>query len=267
MSIALRRLTLSLAAILAAAVLSSPAIGAISPADYRDVGVTVTPGAAIPLDAIVTDESGKPRALRTFITKPTVLVFADYTCRTLCGPVLDFVAAALQQSGLDAGGQYRFLVIGIDPKDSAADAATMRHASIADDAALDRVTHFVTADPKTIAALTSALGYRFKYDAADDIYVHPAAAYVLTADGHVARVLTGLGLSGADMRLALVEASHGKIGTIRDHIRLLCSAFDPTHGQYNAAVSRLLAIAGGTTVLALGGGIGLLALAGRRRAS
>jgi protein SCO1/2 len=248
-------------------VLSPPAIGRISPADYRDVGVTVAPGAAAPLDVVVTDEGGKPQVLRALITKPTVLVFADYTCRTLCGPVLDFVAAALEQSGLDATGQYRLLVIGIDPKDSAADAAKMRHTSIPNDPALDRVTSFLTTDAKTIAALTSALGYRFKYDAADDIYVHPAAAYVLTADGHVARVLTGLGLSGVDMRLALVEASHGKIGTIRDRIRLLCSAFDPTHGQYNAAVSRLLAIAGGTTVLALGGGIGLLALAGRRRAS
>jgi protein SCO1/2 len=257
-------LTFALIAALAGIILSPPAIGRISPADYRDVGVSVAPGTAVPLDTAAIDESGKARTLRTLITKPTVLVFADYTCRTLCGPVLDFVAAALEQSGLDAAGQYRLLVIGIDPKDSAADAATMRRASI--DPALSRVTTFLTADAKTIAALTSALGYRFKYDAADDIYVHPAAAYVLTADGHVTRVLTGLGLSGADMRLALVEAGHGKIGTFRDQVRLLCSAFDPTHGQYNAAVSRLLAIAGGTTVLALGGGIGLLALAGRRRA-
>jgi protein SCO1/2 len=252
-----------LAVALAAALLATPAIARITPADYRDVGVSVAPGAAAPLDAIVTDDSGRARTLRALITKPTVLVFADYTCRTLCGPVLDFVAAALKQSGLDTG-QYRLLAIGIDPKDSAADAAAMRRASV--DPALDGVTSFLSADARTITMLTSALGYRFKYDAADDIYVHPAAAYVLTADGKVARVLTGLGLSGADMRLALVEAGRGKIGTIRDQVRLLCSAFDPAHGQYNAAVSRLLAIAGGATVLALGGGIGLLSLAGRRRA-
>ena len=140
----------------------------------------------------------------------------------------------------------------------------MRSASLAP--ALGKVATFLTADAASVAALTSALGYRFKYDAEDDVYVHPAAAYVLTADGKVARVLTGLGLSGADMRLALVEAGRGKVGTIRDQVRLLCSSFDPSHGTYNAAISRMLALAGGATALALGGGIGLLALAGRRRA-
>lgn len=257
------RSILSLTAGIAAALLASPALGRITPADYRDVGVSVPANAVIPLDTVVVDNNGKPQALRAFITKPTVLVFADYTCRTLCGPIIDFVSVALKQSGLDIVNQYRLVVIGLDPKDSAADAAAMRRADL--DPALDNVTTFLTADAKAVGALTTALGYRFKYDAQDDVYVHPAAAYVLTADGHVSRVLTGLGLSDADMRLALVEASDGKIGTIRDQVRLLCSAFDPTHGTYNAAVSRLLAIAGGATVLALGGGIGLLALAGRRR--
>jgi protein SCO1/2 len=260
----LLRSTSTIAVVFAAALLSTPAIGRITPADYREVGVSVPADAAAPLDTVVIDDSGKPQPLRKYITKPTVLVFADYTCRTLCGPIIDFVSAALKQSGLDAANQFRLLAIGIDPKDSAADAAAMRHADL--DPSLDKVTTFLTADTRAVATLTAALGYRFKYDAEDDVYVHPAAAYVLTADGHVARVLTGLGLSGADMRLALVEASHGKIGTIRDQVRLLCSAFDPTHGTYNAAVARMLAFAGGATVLALGGGIGLLALAGRRRA-
>jgi protein SCO1/2 len=242
----------------------APAAARILPVDYRYVGVSVPEGAAAPLDTVVVDESGKPQTLHAFVTHPTVLVFADYTCRTLCGPILDFVGAALKQSGLDIADRYRLVVIGIDPKDTTTDAAAMRHASL--DPTLDKVATFLTADAKAVAALTSALGYRFKYDAEDDIYVHPAAAYVLTADGKVARVLTGLGLSGADMRLALVEAGQGKIGTLGDRVRLLCSAFDPVHGQYNAAVSRLLAIAGGATVLALSGGIGLLALAARRRA-
>jgi protein SCO1/2 len=247
--------------------LASPAFCRISPADYRDVGISVTADAAAPLDVIVTDSTGRSRALSAFVTKPTVLVFADYTCRTLCGPVIDFVTAALQQSGLDASRQYRLLVIGLDPNDNTQDAEAVRGVYIPNDRPLSDATIFLTANQAAITVLTSALGYRFKYDAEDDVYVHPAAAYVLTSDGRVARVLTGLGLSGADMRLALVEAGQGKIGTFRDQVRLLCSAFDPAHGSYNAAVSRLLAIAGGASVLALGGGIGLLALAGRRRAN
>jgi protein SCO1/2 len=264
MSLLLLRPRLHLAVALAATILTSPALGRITPDDYRNVGVSAPANAAVPLDAVVTDEKGRSRALRELITKPTVLVFADYTCRTLCGPVIAFVAAALDQSGLDAGGQYRLLAVGLDPKDSAKDAEAMRQSRMPNNPELKNVTNFVTADAATIARLTSALGYRFHYDTESDTYIHPAAAYVVTAKGKGARVLTGLGLSGADMRLALVEAGQGKIGTFRDQVRLLCSAFDPAHGQYNAAVSRMLALAGGATVLALGGGIGLLALVGRR---
>jgi protein SCO1 len=258
-----RRIRCWLAALLVG--LAQPALAHISPSEYRDVGVTVPAGAVLSLPASVTDEAGRPRSLRDLVTKPTVLVFADYTCRTLCGPVVAFVGAALQQTGLDAGTQFELLVVGLDPKDGAAAAAQMRHTHLADDPAIDGATRFVTADETTIKTLTAALGYRYRYDADDDQYVHPAAAYVLRADGAVARVLTGIGLSGDDMRLALVEAGEGRIGTFRDHIRLLCSSFDPAHGAYNVMVSRMLAATGLVTMLALGGGIGALLLMGRRR--
>jgi len=247
--------------------LGQPAQARITPADYGNVGVTLSPGAAAPAAAVVTDENGQRHALGDLVSRPTVLVFADYTCRTLCGPIVAFVASALQQSGLQAGAQYRLLVVGIDPKDGPKTAATMRQKYLGDDAALGAAAKFVTADAATVAALTGALGYRYYYDADDDQYVHPAAAYVLSAKGKVVRLLTGIGLSGADMRLALVEASQGRIGTLRDRVRLLCSHFDPVHGAYDVAVSRMLAATGLVTMLALGGGIGALVLMGRRHSA
>ncbi len=45
-----------------------------------------------------------------------VLVFADYTCRTLCGPILAFAAGALENTGLTPGRDYHLIVVGIDPK-------------------------------------------------------------------------------------------------------------------------------------------------------
>jgi protein SCO1/2 len=239
----------------------------LTPADYRDVGVSVPSEAAIPDTALLTDEHGKARRLRDLITRPTVLVFADYTCRTLCGPIVAFVAEALRNSHLTPGEQFNLLVIGLDPGDGAADAASLRRAHLGDDKALDAASHFMTADAATVAALTAALGYRYRYDKENDQYVHPAAAYVLTARGRVARVLTGIGLSGDDMRLALVEAGEGRIGTVRDRIRLLCSGFDPAHGTYNVLVSRLLAATGAATLLALGGLLTVLFLMGRRRSA
>jgi protein SCO1/2 len=115
--------------------------------------------------------------------------------------------------------------------------------------------------------LTQALGYRYKYDQEDDQYVHAAAAYVLDASGRVVRVLTGIGLSSFQMRLALVEASAGKIGTFRDQVRLLCSGFDPAHGVYNLMIWRILEFAALATILVMGIGIFALFVADRRRAA
>jgi protein SCO1/2 len=248
-------------------VLPQPVSARITPAEYREVGITIPPNAAAPLAAIVTDENGRRYGLGELISRPTVLVFADYSCRTLCGPIIAFVAAALQQSGLEPGVQYQLLVVGLNPKDGPKAAATMRHNYLGDNTALNGAAKFVTADDATIKTLTGALGYRYRYDADDDQYVHPGAAYVLSAKGRVARVLTGIGLSGADIRLALVEASEGRVGTLRDKVRLLCSHFDPVHGAYDVMVSRMLAATGLATTLALGGGIGILMLMGRRRST
>jgi protein SCO1/2 len=240
------------------------ASGAIVPQDYDNVGISVPTDAAVPLDASV-DADGRRAMLRDLISRPTVFVFADYTCTTLCGPIVASVASALEQSGLRAGEEFQLLVVGLDPKDGAADAARMRRDHLGGDAALDSASTFATADRATVPRLTAALGYRYAYDDERDQFVHPGAAYVLRADGHVSRVLTGLGLSGGDIRLALVEAGEGRIGSFGDQVRLLCSGFDPAHGAYNVMVSRLLMGAGAATILVLGGFIGLLVLAGRRR--
>jgi protein SCO1 len=245
----------------------SSAFARVSAADYGNVGASSPANASVPLAIRINDAEGNPRPLSELISQPTVLLFADYTCHTLCGPVVAFVASALEQSGLRAGDQFRLLVIGLDPKDSMVDAARMRQAHITKGSPLDRATEFVTADQATIQLLTSALNYRYYYDAPDDNYVHPAAAYVLDSSGRVARILTGLGLSAADMRLALIEASAGKIGGFRDQVRLLCSAFDPVHGTYDLVIRRVLEIATLVTILVLGGTVTLLFLMGRRRAA
>jgi protein SCO1/2 len=244
--------------------IAMPVAARITPHDYAQVEVALPEGAALSLDAVVTDERDVEQPLRWLVTRPAVLVFTDYTCKTLCGPILSFISDALAKSGL-APDQFELLSIGLDPKDTAADTLEMRNAQLGANSALARQGHFLHASEATVQRLTAALGYRYRYDADDDQFIHPAAAYVLRADGVVSRVLTGVGLSGVDMRLALVEAGQGHIGTLRDRIRLLCSHFDPARGIYDPLVSRLVAATGAVTLLLLAGGIGLLILMGRRR--
>lgn len=201
-------------------------------------------------------------SLGALIDRPVVLLFADYTCQTLCSPMVAFVGHALAESGLQPDRDYRLVVIGLDPKDSAADARAMRDAQLGSRTS----AAFLLPDGAQIKAMTDALGYRATYDQATDQFAHPAAAYVLDHSGKVVRVLSGLGVAPADLRLALVEAGHGAVGTVSDQVHLLCYGFDPAHGMYNLAVSRLLSISAAVSVAGLGGLIGVLVMSGRRRA-
>ncbi len=246
---------------------ASPRVAAaITPKDYANVGVSTPADAAIPPGVMIKDENGHREALDARIRRPTVLVLSDYRCKTLCGPVLDFVVNSLAQSRLMAGNQFDLVVIGLDPRNTGDDARAARRQHLSEDHDLDRASSFFTADASSISRLTGALGYRYLHDNAADQFVHPAAAFILRADHHVSRVLTGVGLSGADMRLALVEAGQGKIGNLSDQVRLLCSAFDPRQGTYTPLIGRTLQIASTATLVLLAGGIGFLAFSHRRSA-
>src|SRR5712692_11296735 len=94
-----------------------------------DVAVEPRPDAALPPGLQFLDESAQPRTLGDVLAgKPAILVFADYTCRTLCGPVLTFVAAGLERSGLAAGPDYGLVVIGLDPNDDLKSASVAKAA-------------------------------------------------------------------------------------------------------------------------------------------
>jgi protein SCO1/2 len=197
----------------------------LPPAALSGVAVEARPNALLPLSLAFVDENGAAFTLGDALGgKPTLLLFADYTCRTLCGPIVEFAASGLEKSGLKPGIDYRLVVVGLDPKDGPAEALAMRSSHIGADSRLAAAATMLIGNEAVVRALTEATGYRYAYDDEHDQFAHPAAAYVITSEGRIARVLSGLGLDGNDLRLALVEAGEGRIGTFVDRFRLLCYA-------------------------------------------
>jgi protein SCO1/2 len=234
-----------------------PGRAAIILRDLDQVGVTPPSNAALPLDLPLQGEEGSTKPLRSWLgATPDVLVLADYTCKTLCGPVISIASDALGKSGLRPAKDFRLIVVGLDPKDTAADAANMKYARVGGE--LSAGSYFLRGDAETIGALTKALGFSSVYDRDRDQFAHPAAAFVIAPDGQLARALSGIALEPASLRLALVDAGKGAVGTLTDHIRLLCYGYDPASGTYTVAIGRLLAASGGVTILALVLLIGLL---------
>lgn len=253
-------------ALLVLVLLAGPAQAAFSRNALDRVAAEPAANAQLPLDLPFVDEHGRPATLRTALDgRPALLVFADYTCRTLCGPILAFAAGGLQKSGLRPGEDYHLVVVGIDPKDGLDKARAFEDSRIAPDSPLAAATVVLTGKQPAVDAITKAAGYRFAYDKDNDQYAHPAAAYVLTSKGRVARVLSGLGLAtGGDLRLALVDAGKGKIGNFVDRIHLLCYGFDPAKGIYTANILFWLDLGCGAVVLGLASGVGALMLRKRK---
>jgi protein SCO1/2 len=164
----------------------------------------------------------------------------------------------LGKTGLVPGEDFNVRVLGLDPKDSAADATAMKAAQIGTSGALAVHTNMLRGAAADIARITEVFGFKSIYDPALDQFAHPAAVFTVTADGRVSHALSGLALDPADMRLAIVEAGDGRIGNVVDQVRLLCYGFDPSHGFYNLAIGRALSIGGGVTVALLAGFLGFM---------
>jgi protein SCO1/2 len=221
----------------------------ITQAALDDVAVEPRADAALPLGLRFLDEDAQPRTFGDILDgKPAVVVFTDYTCRTLCGPILTFISAGLEGSGLTPGTDYKLVVIGLDPRDDLQSARDLKAARIGSGNPLATATVMLKGEAAAIEAAASALGYRYAYDAEHDQFAHPAAAFVVTRAGRVRRVLSALGLDGTDLRMALVEAGQGRVGSLGDRLRLLCYGFDAVRGIYTETITLWLELAAIATV-------------------
>jgi protein SCO1/2 len=246
----------------------APASAGLAPAQLDEVKAAPAIGAALPLSLRFSDVHGVNRALADIIgDTPAVVVFADYTCTNLCGPILAFAAGGLVKSGLRPGKDFHLVVIGLDPKDTPSAAVAMKASRVGNGTPLSDASVFLMGNVAALEASTQAAGYHYVYDAEHDQFAHPAAAYVIAKDGRIVRVLSGLGLTGESLRLALVDAGSGRVGTLLDQIRLHCFGFDPARGIYTASIAKILIVAAGATFFVLAGGIAFMAFARRKEAA
>ena len=93
----------------------------------------------------------------------------------------------------------------------------------------------------------------FRSDKDIDQYAHPAALTVLTGEGRVSKYLYGIEFAPRDLRLALVEAGDGRIGTAIDQALLFCYHYDPETGKYGFVIMNVVRLGGAITVVALAG--------------
>ena len=184
----------------------------------------------------------------------------------LCTLVLNGLTRSLKPLAFDAGREFDVVVVSIDPKETPALAAVKKRGYLSryGRPGTEQGWHFLTGDEPSIRRLAQVAGFRYHYDPQTGQYAHPAGIMVLTPQGRVARYLYGVDYAARDLRLGLIEASAGKIGSPVDQLLLLCFHYDPGTGKYTLAVIQALRVGGVATVVALGSFIGLMIWRERR---
>jgi protein SCO1/2 len=225
------------------------------PAALRDVAFDQELNRQVPLDLTFRDETGKPvRLANYFKEKPVILNFVYFKCQDLCPLLLDGVVRSLRALSFEVGNQFDVLTVSFDPHDDPPLAAAKK-ADLVEKYSRPGAAagwHFLTGDEPSIQKLTQAVGFRYTYDARTGEFGHATGIIVLTPQGKTSRYFYGIEFSPRDVRLGLIEAAAGKIGSPIDQLLLFCYHYDPTTGKYNLLVARVIQVAGAATVLALG---------------
>lgn len=228
----------------------------------RGVDIEEQLGKRIPNVQLV-DEAGDTVPLYSFFDgKPVILSFFYYSCPHLCGFVLNGLSEALRGLDLRPGKDFRVLTVSFDPKDRPEDAReagkTYRHGFVSPQA-----WRFFVGDSTQVRKLMEAMGIQYRKVGKE--YAHPTAILVLTPEGTISRYLYGIKYPVRDLKLALLEAGEGKIGSLGDKVLLFCYRYDPKSGTYAFYALKLMKLGGLLTLVLLGGFLTALWIREKRR--
>jgi len=247
--------------------------GPVQPASERlqkEVGYEPKLGESLPLDVMVTDETGAPRALGSFFQpkKPVMVVFYYQGCAMLCSLQLESVVASLKGTKYVVNRDFTFLAISMDPNDTVkgSEKAKWKIASSYGQSGSDAGFHFVTGTPDAIKRITAAAGYRYYWEEETKQWAHASGVLLATDDGRMARYLPGIEPFPRDMQFAILEASEGTIGTLVDKAILYCYQYNEASGRYGAAIMRTLRLSALGTMFGLAAFV-MLSLRRERRAA
>jgi protein SCO1/2 len=234
-------------------ILSPPA--SVRPPGLKNVGIRQNLNQPIPPDLVFQDDRGQSVRLGDYFgQKPIILSLVYYRCPMLCGEVLSGLEHSLRMMKFDVGREFDVVTVSFDPAETPEMAARKKAEFLRryDRPVADRGWHFLVGRQDAIDRLTQAAGFQYEYDPKTRQFAHATAIVLLTPEGRIAQYYYGVEYPPKDLRLGLVEAGKGRIGSVVDQLLLYCYHYDPEKGKYSATVLRVLRLAAVATMLCLG---------------
>lgn len=225
------------------------------PDALKNIGVTEHLGSKLPLDLTFTDDHGQTVQLGKYFTgkKPVILQLGYYGCPMLCSLVSQGTVDSLRKLTLTAGKDFEIVFVSIDPKEKYDLGADKKDTYVQDyhRQGSREGFHFLVGSEPQIKQLAEAVGFQYKWVESVQQYSHPAVVMIATPEGKLSRYLYGVRFDNQTMRLSLVEASDGKVGSTLDQIILTCFHYDGTQGKYAMTAVNMMRVGGALTVLVL----------------
>ncbi len=221
----------------------------------REVGFDQKLGELLPLSLRFHHDSGRELTLGDlFGMRPVILAPVYYRCPMLCNQLLNGLTRSLKPLSLDAGKDFDVIAVSIDPSEMPELAAKKKanYLERYDRPGTESGWHFLTGEPPSIAELTRAIGFRYRYNPRTRLYAHAAGVVVVTPDGRLARYFYGIDFPAKDLQAELERARTGRVGSPIGRLLLLCYDYDAATGKYTLSILRLIRILGTATALALG---------------
>jgi protein SCO1/2 len=228
------------------------------PKQLQNVGFEPQLNAQLPLDLTFRDESGRDVQLRQYFGhKPVLLALVYYGCPMLCNQVEQGVVGSLKMLSFNAARDYEVVFVSFDARETPDMAAKKKAAALAHYGRPETASgwHFLTGKEEQIHALTSAANFRYSFDEKNDLFAHASGIMLITPDGRISRYFYGVEYPSRDVRLGLVDASAGKIGTPIDHLLLFCFHYDPETARYSATILKIIRLGGILTIFSIVAGI------------
>jgi protein SCO1/2 len=238
--------------------------------EIQNVGIVEHRGDAVPTGLVFKDSLGRSvRSGELFDgERPVILVMAYYDCPLLCTLILNRVQRVLNELKWTAGEDFRVVTVSFDHTNTPSMAREKQLSYLLgyNKQVPETAWPFLTGDVENLRALTTAVGYHYKFLPEQNEFSHPSALIFLTPDGKVHNYLEKLDFTSGEVQIALAEAADGKVGTIFDRIKHFCFRYDPKTGRYSADAFAVMRVGASACAVALGGFIFFVARQRGRRA-
>jgi len=214
-----------------------------APHPLKDIQVKENIGDSIDLSLEFIDEKGNLKNLQSYFKDRSVLMtVVYYNCPSLWNFHLNGLWKALNELSWK---KYEFVVISMDETEDSKLAFQKKQAYLKEfPKVLEERTHFLTGSKASIEALTKQLGFAFRWDEETEQFAHAPVAYSLSAEGILSRYLYGVEFLPQTLRLALLGAGQGKLGSVIDRVLLFCYKFNPKSNKYSLYASNIMKVGG-----------------------